>query len=33
MPVRFTIITISSLLDREGLKRIRVALSPNRSAG
>ena len=31
MPVRFTIITISSLLDREGLKRIRVALSPNRS--
>jgi hypothetical protein len=30
MPVRFTIITISSLLDREGLKRIRVALSPSR---
>ena len=30
MPVRFTLITISSLLDREGLKRIRVALSPSR---
>jgi hypothetical protein len=30
MPARFTIVTISSLLDREGLKRIRVALSPSR---
>lgn len=30
MPLRLKIITISSLLDREGLKRIRVALSPRR---
>jgi hypothetical protein len=30
MPARLTIIPISSLLHRHGLKRIRVALSPSR---